>query len=120
MLSLYKLLYVITNFLELSYKMKFFLRIIYEKLIRYEYFIYLLLLDFQARYVIPDELESWVIETIHSSWKTYKSRTKAGHFTAYENDEMRLENRPDDIPLETFKMLLDYWNDESIQVCLYF
>ena len=38
MLSLYKLLYVITNFLELSYKMKFFLRIIYEKLIRYEYF----------------------------------------------------------------------------------
>ncbi|WOG87627.1 hypothetical protein DCAR_0206857 [Daucus carota subsp. sativus] len=69
----------------------------------------------KARYVIPDELESWVIETIHSSWKTYKSRTKAGHFTAYENDEMRLENRPDDIPLETFKMLLDYWNDESIQ-----
>nr|XP_017228755.1 PREDICTED: uncharacterized protein LOC108192725 [Daucus carota subsp. sativus] len=69
----------------------------------------------KARYVIPDELENWVIETIHSSWKTYKSRTKAGLFTAYENDEMRLENRPDDIPLETLKMLLDYWNDESIQ-----
>ena len=70
----------------------------------------------KARYIIPDELENWTIETIHSSWKTYKSRTKAGHFTAYENDEMRLANRPDDIPLETFKMLLEYWNDESVKV----
>ncbi|KAL8119243.1 hypothetical protein AgCh_016677 [Apium graveolens] len=69
----------------------------------------------KARYIIPDELENWVIETIHSCWKTYKSRIKAGHFTPYENDESRLVNRPDDIPLETFKLLLEYWNDENVQ-----
>ncbi|KAL8125423.1 hypothetical protein AgCh_012929 [Apium graveolens] len=69
----------------------------------------------KARYIIPDDLENWVIETIHSCWKTYKSRIKAGHFTPYENDELRLVNRPDDISLETFKMLLGYWNDESVQ-----
>ena len=69
---------------------------------------------------MPDELEYWVIETIHSSWKMYKSRIKAGHFVAYENDEMRSANRPDDIPLETFKMLLAYWNDESVQIYVNF
>ncbi|KAK1387885.1 hypothetical protein POM88_016063 [Heracleum sosnowskyi] len=69
----------------------------------------------KERYIIPDELENWVLETIHSCWKVYKSRIKADHFTAYENDEMRLANRPDDIALETFKLLLEYWNDESVQ-----
>ncbi|KAK1386082.1 hypothetical protein POM88_023817 [Heracleum sosnowskyi] len=43
----------------------------------------------KERYIIPDELENWVLETIHSCWKVYKSRIKADHFTAYENDEMR-------------------------------
>ncbi|XP_063940112.1 uncharacterized protein LOC108225480 isoform X2 [Daucus carota subsp. sativus] len=69
----------------------------------------------KARYIIPDELESWAIETIHASWRGYKCRTKAAHYTAFETDEIRLQNRPDDIPLERFKLLLEYWNDESIQ-----
>ncbi|KAK1380994.1 hypothetical protein POM88_027738 [Heracleum sosnowskyi] len=69
----------------------------------------------KARYIIPDELECWVIESIHASWRGYKGRIKEAHFTAFDNDEMRLENRLDDIPLESFKMLLEYWNDDTVQ-----
>ncbi|KAK1402365.1 hypothetical protein POM88_001970 [Heracleum sosnowskyi] len=69
----------------------------------------------KARYIIPDELKGWVIESIHASSRGYKGRIKEAHFTAFDNDEMRLENRPDDIPLESFKMLLEYWNDETVQ-----
>ncbi|KAK1365724.1 hypothetical protein POM88_041285 [Heracleum sosnowskyi] len=69
----------------------------------------------KARYIIPDELEGWVIESIHASWRGYKGRIKEAHFTAFDNDEMRLENRSDDIPLESFKMLLEYWNDDTVQ-----
>ena len=35
---------------------------------------------------------------------------------AYETDEERLENRPDEIPLADFQVLLMYWGDEKIQV----
>lgn len=71
---------------------------------------------FQQRYIIPDECETWVLKTIQSSWKTRKSRIKKAHYKAFETDEERMENRPNDIPLESFKMLLEYWNDESIKV----
>ena len=74
----------------------------------------------KARYIIPDELEKWVLESIHSCWRGYKSRTKASHYTTFEIDEIRLANRPDDIPLETFQMLLEYWNDETVQVYFWF
>ena len=30
----------------------------------------------KARDIIPDELEGWVIESIHALWKGYKGRTK--------------------------------------------
>ncbi|KAL8134557.1 hypothetical protein AgCh_009539 [Apium graveolens] len=68
-----------------------------------------------ARYIIPDECEKWVEDSIHAAWKGYKCQIKAAHYTTYTNDEDRLQNRPDDIPLERFKMLLEYWNDDSVQ-----
>lgn len=70
----------------------------------------------KARYIIRDELEGWVEKTIQASWRGYKSRTKKTHYKAYDNDELRLKNRPNEIPLERFKILLAYWNDETVQV----
>lgn len=57
----------------------------------------------------------WVYKTPNASWRVYKSRMKK-NYTRYENDEQRLQNRPDQIPLEDFKLLLRYWADESVQV----
>lgn len=60
-----------------------------------------------------------MLQTIQSSWRTRKSRIKKAHYLAFQTDEERIENRPDEIPLESFKMLLEYWNDESVQVFLF-
>lgn len=91
-----------------------------------KYFIFLscvsfifFLLCFQQRYIIPDDCKSWVLQTIQSSWRTRKSRIKKTHYLTFQTNEERIENRPDEIPLESFKMLLEYWNDESIQVFLF-
>ncbi|KAL6547302.1 hypothetical protein OROMI_023023 [Orobanche minor] len=67
------------------------------------------------RYLIPDDGKHWVFKTINRSWRTYKSRMMARYYTKYETDEERMNNRPNDIPLEDFKVLVNYWGDESIQ-----
>ena len=41
---------------------------------------------------------------------------KAKYYTKYETDEDRMANRPTEIPLEDFKLLLKYWEDETVQV----
>nr|XP_017228538.1 PREDICTED: uncharacterized protein LOC108203844 [Daucus carota subsp. sativus] len=69
----------------------------------------------RARYIIPDEGKRWVYNTLNDAWRVYKSRVKAKHYNAFITDEERIEKRPDDIPLEDFKMLLKYWGDEEVQ-----
>ncbi|XP_016436071.1 uncharacterized protein LOC107762232 isoform X3 [Nicotiana tabacum] len=63
-------------------------------------------------YDIPDEAKPWVFESVCSAWRKYKSQFKTTHFTTYENDELRMENRPVDIPKSHFKDLLKYWNSD--------
>lgn len=70
----------------------------------------------QGKYVIPDEGRKWVYSTLSVAWKLHKARVKKAYYTKYDNDEQRLENKPDRVPLEDFKMLLKYWGDESVQV----
>ncbi|XP_074348557.1 uncharacterized protein LOC141687246 [Apium graveolens] len=53
--------------------------------------------------------------TIQESWRGRRSRLKKAHYSRYDNDQDRLENRLDDVPLETFKALLEYWGDETVQ-----
>lgn len=46
----------------------------------------------------------------------YKARIKRDHYYKYQTDEEKLENRPREVPLKDFKMLLEYWADEKIAV----
>ncbi|KAK1391738.1 hypothetical protein POM88_010794 [Heracleum sosnowskyi] len=68
-----------------------------------------------GKYVIPDDGQTWVYNTMNSAWKLHKCRMKKKHYTAYNTDEERMEHKTDRIPLEDFKMLLKYWGDESVQ-----
>lgn len=54
--------------------------------------------------------------TLNDSWRVYKSRVKKKYYSRFESDKERLENKPEDIPLEDFKQLLNYWADEEVQV----
>lgn len=70
----------------------------------------------QARYDIPEDGRKWVYTTLSVAWKLHKARVKKAYYTKYDNDEERLENRPDRVPLEDFKMLLKYWGDAKVQL----
>lgn len=54
--------------------------------------------------------------TLADLWRVHKSRIKKKYYTKYNSDEERLQNRPEDIPLEDFKQLLIYWGDDEIKV----
>lgn len=58
--------------------------------------------------------------TMRDEFRGYKARIKRDHYTKYATDKERLQNRPRDIPLKDFKMLLSYWGDEKIQVTTLF
>lgn len=70
----------------------------------------------QERYDIPERGQKWINTTLSTCWRVHKSRVKKDHYTKYGTDEERIENRPDEIPLEDFKLLMKYWADEGVQV----
>lgn len=56
-----------------------------------------------------------MLKTIADAWRVYKSRIKSKYYMPYDNDDDRLRNRPAIIPLEQFKVLLQYWADEHVK-----
>lgn len=67
------------------------------------------------KYIISEEGRPWVMRTIGDSWRVRKSRVKRKHYSKYDNDNDRIKNKPDNIPLEEFKVLLKYWGDKKVQ-----
>ncbi|KAL6544369.1 hypothetical protein OROGR_010866 [Orobanche gracilis] len=67
------------------------------------------------KYIISDDGKEWVMRAMRDACRVYKCCIKKKHFTAYDNDDERIKNKPDDIPLEDFKVLLMYWADEQLQ-----
>ena len=59
----------------------------------------------QERYDIPERGHKWINTTLNTCWRVHKSRVKKEHYTKYTTDEERIQNRPDEIPLEDFKLL---------------
>ena len=101
--------------------LKFLLSVKYHSTFIYSFYVWFIC---KQQYILPEELKVWAIKTIQQAWKGNKSRTKHAHYLAYATDEERLANKPDDIPVEDFKLLLKYWGDPDIQVyvqfCYYF
>lgn len=56
-----------------------------------------------------------MLKGICENWRVYKSRFKAQYYSKYETDEERIRNRSQRVPLEQFKMLLQYWGDEDVK-----
>ncbi|KAJ8436297.1 hypothetical protein Cgig2_017434 [Carnegiea gigantea] len=71
------------------------------------------------KYIIPSSAKKWVLQTIRDSWRVFKSRIKRDHYYKYDNDNARWENRPTRVLDSHFKVLLQYWNDSTVQVLNY-
>ncbi|KAL6547405.1 hypothetical protein OROMI_023126 [Orobanche minor] len=68
----------------------------------------------EDKYVISEDCYDWVMMTMRDLFRGHKSRIKRNHYYRYPTDEERLQNRPWEVPLKEFKMLLEYWTDEKI------
>ncbi|XP_063937382.1 uncharacterized protein LOC108203821 [Daucus carota subsp. sativus] len=66
------------------------------------------------KYVIPEEGYDWVMTTMRDLFRGYKARIRRDYYYKYQTGEERLENRPREVPLKDFKILLEYWADEKI------
>ena len=49
-------------------------------------------------------------------FRSCKCRLKRDYYRKYTTDEERLENRPREVSLAEWKILLKYWGHEEIQV----
>ena len=70
----------------------------------------------QEKYIVPNEGRKVVLAIVNDAWKRYKCFLKREHFTPYKTMRERLKNRPEEVPEEDFKSLLEYWRDEKTQV----
>jgi hypothetical protein len=57
-----------------------------------------------------------VFAIVNDGWRRYKWLIKRTHFSPYKTMRERLKNRPQDVPEEDFRILLEYWKDEKTQV----
>ncbi|XP_019260721.1 PREDICTED: uncharacterized protein LOC109238697 isoform X2 [Nicotiana attenuata] len=73
----------------------------------------------QEKYDIPEDAKNWIFDSVCTAWRKYKSQLKQKHFEAYANDELRMENRPKDVPASHFKDLLEYWNSDAAKNLYY-
>ncbi|XP_063948192.1 protein PAF1 homolog [Daucus carota subsp. sativus] len=69
----------------------------------------------KTKYDIPEEGRTYTLRTIGSLWRLHKTRIKKDHYFKYDNDDDRLKNKPEVIPVEELKVLLNYWADEEVQ-----
>ncbi|KAJ8431662.1 hypothetical protein Cgig2_008594 [Carnegiea gigantea] len=71
--------------------------------------------NINEKYIIPSSVEKWVLQSIRDSWRVFKSHIKRDHYYKYDNDKARWENRLTRVLDSHFKVLLQYWNDSTVQ-----
>ncbi|XP_048494633.2 uncharacterized protein LOC125494839 [Beta vulgaris subsp. vulgaris] len=70
----------------------------------------------KIKFIISEEGKDYVLAAVEKLWRRHKSIiVKKKHFSAYDNDDDRLENAPDNIPEAYFKELLDYWKLDIVE-----
>ncbi|XP_058753535.1 uncharacterized protein LOC131626717 [Vicia villosa] len=69
----------------------------------------------QEKYNVPKEGRKAVFATVNDAWRRYKCSLKKKHFSKYKNLREQLKNRPQEVPEEDFRKLLEYWRDGKNQ-----
>ncbi|CAK8562472.1 unnamed protein product [Lathyrus sativus] len=65
------------------------------------------------KYNIPKEGKKVVFAITNGAWRRYKCSLKRKHFSKYKTLREQLKNRPQEVPEEDFRKLLEYWRDDK-------
>ncbi|KAG5606637.1 hypothetical protein H5410_028129 [Solanum commersonii] len=55
------------------------------------------------------------LEGIRNAWRKYRNDLYENHYKAYDNDDLRMANKPKDVSEFDFKDLLKYWDFEKFK-----
>ncbi|KAH0700764.1 hypothetical protein KY290_010262 [Solanum tuberosum] len=69
----------------------------------------------QEKYDIPDSAKNWALEGIRNARRKYRNDLYENHYKAYDNDDLRMANKPKDVSEFDFKDLLKYWDSEKFK-----
>lgn len=53
---------------------------------------------------------------MNEQFRSWKSRIKRDYYNKYKTDDERLENRPREVSVREWKILLKYWADDKVKV----
>ncbi|WMV54784.1 hypothetical protein MTR67_048169 [Solanum verrucosum] len=69
----------------------------------------------KEKYDIPDSAKKWALEGNKNARRKYKNDLYEKHYKEYDNDDLRMENKPKDVSESDFKDLLKYWDSENFK-----
>ncbi|KAG5620309.1 hypothetical protein H5410_005527 [Solanum commersonii] len=69
----------------------------------------------EEKYDISDSAKNWALEGIKNARRKYRNDLYENHYKAYDNDDLRMENKPKDVSEFDFKDLLKYWDSEKFK-----
>ncbi|MED6151639.1 hypothetical protein PIB30_084400 [Stylosanthes scabra] len=68
-----------------------------------------------AKFILPENTEKWVVQSVRDAWKRFKGKIKQKHFLPYDNVEDMVKNRPMQVPPSEFIRLMLYWSHPLIE-----
>ncbi|KAH0707725.1 hypothetical protein KY285_010822 [Solanum tuberosum] len=68
-----------------------------------------------SKFLIPVEGKKWVMTGLHNAWRRHKQKIKENFFDKNSTLEDMLEKRPDGIPDNQFRQLIEYWKHPTVQ-----
>ncbi|KAM7266167.1 hypothetical protein ACFE04_019551 [Oxalis oulophora] len=69
----------------------------------------------QQKYIISENGKKVVLRIINDAWRKHKHTIKKKYFDPFKNTKERLKTPPTCIPLDHFKVLINFWRLEKIQ-----
>ncbi|KAK6777826.1 hypothetical protein RDI58_024544 [Solanum bulbocastanum] len=69
----------------------------------------------KSKFLIPVEGKKWVMTSLRDAWRRHKQKIKERFFDKNSSVEDMLAKRPDDMPEEQFRQLIEYWKYPTVQ-----
>ena len=74
----------------------------------------------QTKFDIDPCSRSWVLKSLGTKWRNFKSLLKANHYDNHATDEERLADRDERVLPDQWSVLVSQWSSEKWQVCFIF
>lgn len=72
----------------------------------------------QMKFDIDPSSRSWVLMSLGTKWRNFKSLLKTTHYDTHSTDEERLADCDDRVLPDQWAVLVSQWSSDKWQVCV--